>query len=65
VAEAPRVARPGGTVAAHLWDYAHGMRMLRAFWDPDEGRPFPLCHPGALAELFERAGLAGVETGSV
>jgi SAM-dependent methyltransferase len=28
-----RVTRTGGTVAAGVWDYGHGMEMLRAFWD--------------------------------
>ena len=28
-----RVTRPGGTVAAAVWDYAEGMEMLRVFWD--------------------------------
>ena len=25
--------RPGGTVAAYVWDYAGGMQLLRVFWD--------------------------------
>ena len=25
--------RPGGTVAAYVWDYADGMELLRSFWD--------------------------------
>ena len=28
-----RVTRPGGTVAAAVWDYGQGMQMLRVFWD--------------------------------
>jgi SAM-dependent methyltransferase len=66
--------RAGGTVAGYVWDYADGMEFLRYFWeeaiaaDPgaaslDEGRRFPLGRREALASLFERAGLAGVETG--
>ena len=31
--EAARVARPGGTVAAYVWDYAGRMELLRRFWD--------------------------------
>jgi SAM-dependent methyltransferase len=70
-AEMARVARPGGRVAAYVWDYAEGMELMRRFWeaaaalDPaaaalDEGRRFPLCAPGPLAELFTAAGLAEV-----
>jgi SAM-dependent methyltransferase len=65
--------RPGGTVAAYVWDYTEGMELLRSFWDEavasdpraaafDEGRRFPLCQRPALASLFEAAGLAHVET---
>lgn len=69
-----RVCRPGGLVAAYLWDYADGMRFLRLFWDAataldpaagalDEGRSrFTLCQPDRLAELFASSGLAEVET---
>ena len=28
-----RVTRPGGVVAAAVWDYGDGMQMLRTFWD--------------------------------
>jgi trans-aconitate methyltransferase len=67
-------AAPGGTVAAYVWDYAEGMRMLRAFWDAavevepaaaglDEGRTrFPLARPDALAGAWELAGLTEVAT---
>jgi SAM-dependent methyltransferase len=72
-AEMARVVRPGGTVAAYVWDYADGMQFLRLFWevatalDPaagelDEGRRFPICQPGALMALFRGAGLEVVET---
>jgi SAM-dependent methyltransferase len=64
--------RPGGIVAAYVWDYAEGMEFLRHFWeeaaasDPraaalDEGRRFPLCRAPALVALFGAAGLAQVE----
>ena len=33
LAEQIRVTRPGGLVAAAVWDYGDGMQMLRAFWD--------------------------------
>jgi SAM-dependent methyltransferase len=67
-----RVTRPGGRVAAYVWDYGEGMQMLRSFWDAavaldpgaaalDEGPRFPLCRPGPLRELWEAAGLREVE----
>lgn len=72
VAEMVRVARAGGTVAAYVWDYAGRMELMRHFWDAavaldpaalalDEGRRFPLCQPGPLADLFRDTGLGGVE----
>jgi ubiquinone/menaquinone biosynthesis C-methylase UbiE len=66
-------ARPGGTVASCVWDYADGMTMLRAFWDaameidpaaPDEGR-MRWCSPSELRELWETARLANVSTGEI
>ena len=42
--EMVRVTRPGGRVAAYVWDYAGGMQMMRHFWDavaavrPDDAR---------------------------
>src|SRR5215207_7242938 len=33
VAEMARVTRPGGPVAAYVWDYAEGMQLMRYFWD--------------------------------
>ena len=71
-AEMRRVARPGGTVAAYVWDYAHGAQFIRRFWDVavaldpearalDEGLRFPLCQPEALRSLFAGAGLTEVE----
>jgi SAM-dependent methyltransferase len=75
-AEMGRVARPGGTVAAYLWDYAGGMQLIRRFWDAavaldpdaarlDEATRFPLCHPDRLGELLEEAGLERVETRAI
>ena len=68
--------RPGGTVAAYVWDYAEGMEFLRIFWEEaaslhagadavDERRRFPLCRQSALGALFSDAGLAQVETASI
>ncbi len=75
-AEMRRAARPGGIVAAYVWDYAEGMGMMRRFWDAavaldptarelDEGLRFPLCRPGPLRALFEEAGLRAVEVAAV
>ena len=66
------VTRPGGIVAAYVWDYADGMTMLRRFWDAvtavhpsavamDEARRFPLCQPAALADVWRASGLDAVE----
>lgn len=68
--------RPGGTVAAYVWDYADGMGFLRRFWDAagravpsaaalDEGRRFPLCRPEALRGLWAAAGLVDVATTAI
>lgn len=72
LAEMTRVTGKGGTIGAYVWDYAGKMELMRFFWDAavelnpdaakmDEGIRFPLCRPEALVELFERAGLNGVE----
>lgn len=64
-------ARPGGTVAAYVWDYAEGMQLIRVFWDTaaamdaaahelDEAVRFPLCRPEPLRQLFVDAGLHDV-----
>ena len=69
--EMVRVTRPGGCVAAYVWDYAGGMQMMRHFWDAaiavnphdaklDQAERFPLCQPEALRALFERPGLESV-----
>ncbi len=65
-AELRRVVRPGGIVAACVWDFAERMQMLRAFWDaalsvdpdaPDEARVLRFGRPGEIAALLESAGL--------
>ena len=72
VTEMARAAKPGGLVAAYVWDYAGKMQFMRHFWnaavalDPvaadfDEGRRFPLCNPGPLADLFQSVGLTSVD----
>jgi SAM-dependent methyltransferase len=71
VGEMRRVTRPGGTVAAAVWDYAGDMTILRRFWDAaialdpaaaelDEGRSMPFCTPDELGDLWSAAGLAEV-----
>lgn len=72
LAEMTRVVRPGGAVAAYVWDYAGKMELMRYFWDAavaldpdaeslDEGRRFPICHPTPLAAVMAQAGLTDVE----
>lgn len=72
LAEMARVTGNGGKIGAYVWDYAGKMELMRLFWDAavelnpeaakmDEGVRFPLCRPKALVELFESAGLNGVE----
>jgi SAM-dependent methyltransferase len=71
--EMARVTRPGGTVAACMWDIGSGgMTMLRIFWQAarqiepaaeGEGRRAGTSE-GDLVDRFERAGLSDV-TGSV
>lgn len=74
--ESARVVRPGGTVAAYMWDYAGKMELMRYFWDAvgalkpenldrDEGRRFPICKPAPLRRLFEGAGLRNVQVRSI
>jgi SAM-dependent methyltransferase len=76
VREMRRVARPGGTVASAVWDYAGEMTILRTFWDAaiaadpgratalDEGRGMPYCREGELARLWETVGLGDVQAGA-
>ena len=76
VTEMLRVVRPGGDVAVYVWDYAGRMELMRYFWDAavalderaldmDEGRRFPVCRPGPLADLFAGAGLIDVATTAI
>jgi SAM-dependent methyltransferase len=72
-AEMRRVTRPGGKVAACVWDYDGEMTMLHRFWDAataldpgaagrHEGR-MPLCHLGELGALWHDAGLERIREG--
>lgn len=76
ISETVRVARPGGAVAAYVWDYTGKMELMRYFWDAavelkpedrerDEGRRFPICQPKPLKKLFQGAGLRNVEVRSL
>jgi SAM-dependent methyltransferase len=69
LAEMARVTRPGGVVAACVWDHAGGTGPLAAFWravhdlDPaahDEAR-LPGARAGHLAQLCQQAGLGRIE----
>jgi hypothetical protein len=71
-----RIAVPGATVAAYVWDYAIRMQLIRTFWDAvvaldpaaqslDEAVRFPICAPGPLAAAFQAAGLSAVETEAI
>lgn len=71
LAEMARVTRPGGVVAACVWDHGGGAGPLGAFWravhdlDPDATDEPPLAGSveGQLAELFAAAGMdAGVRS---
>jgi SAM-dependent methyltransferase len=65
--EMGRVTRPGGIVAACVWDHAGGRGPLTAFWsavrklDPaaDDESNLAGVREGHLAELFAQAGLGG------
>ena len=67
--EMARVTRPGGTVATCVWDHAGGGGPLSTFWeavhdiDPDASGEADLAgaRQGHLEELFEAAGLPGIE----
>jgi SAM-dependent methyltransferase len=70
MSEMARVTRPGGTVAAAVWDYSGGMEMLRMFWDEalalqpghaarDE-RHMRFCRSGELGTFFSGHGLQDV-----
>ena len=77
VAEMRRVTRPGGVVAATVWDSGGGMTALRMFWDTaavldpvaaeQRGRAMSkdVVRPGGLARLFDAAGLADVDERSL
>ena len=74
VSEMARVTRPGGTVAACMWDTAGGgMKMLDYFWDavrevePDAGgeREMAGTRDGDIADRMTRTGLEEVVSGAL
>jgi SAM-dependent methyltransferase len=77
VAGMKRVTKPGGAVAASVWDYPGEMTLLRSFWDAaaeldpdgvhavDERMQMRFGRDGELGELWRQAGLAGVEEGEI
>jgi SAM-dependent methyltransferase len=73
LAQMARVTRPGGVVAACVWDHAGGTGPLAAFWraahDLDPAAPdesgLPGARAGHLAELAKAAGLTVIESSSL
>jgi SAM-dependent methyltransferase len=75
--EMARVARPGGTVAAVVWDSRGGLVFQRMMWDTavaidpnaraarDSLFANPVAIPGGLAGFFREAGIENVETESI
>jgi len=75
--EMRRVTRPGGTVAAVVWDSRGGLVFQRMMWDTavaidpmarvarDSLFANPVAIPGGLAGFFNEAGLTKVQTHSV
>jgi SAM-dependent methyltransferase len=73
LAEQYRVVRPGGTIAAYVWDYSGEYVFARRFWDSalsidpraaayDPGRKAKICHEQNLRQALLAAGCTGVET---
>lgn len=77
VREMVRLTRPGGTVAAAVWDFAGGLTYQRIFWDTAAARDpeadaararhyaAALTWPGELEAAFAAAGLRSVVAGSL
>jgi SAM-dependent methyltransferase len=69
LAEMRRVTRPGGLVAASVWDHGGGRGPLSPFWsavhdlqpEATDESGLPGSREGDLADLFRRAGLESVE----
>ncbi len=76
VREMCRVTRPGGTIAAYVWDYAGRMELMRYFWAAaaeldaaaavlDQGERFPICRPDGLRDCFAAAGLEDLDVTAI
>jgi SAM-dependent methyltransferase len=67
------VTKPGGQVAAAVWDHVAGMMMLRLFWetadavDPSDKmqEPQAVLDRDALIGLWTKAGLQNIEIGAL
>ncbi|HEV2591526.1 MAG TPA: class I SAM-dependent methyltransferase [Gaiellaceae bacterium] len=71
IREMARVTRPGGTIAACVWDLAGRRSPMSTVWTvlnrfgfEGEGR-LPGAYAGSLCDIFVEAGLADVEEGEV
>ena len=74
LSEMRRVTRPGGVVAAYVWDYPSGeMQLMNYFWeaaaerdvaakDAHEANRFPFCEPHQLEDMFTATGLTEVQS---
>lgn len=73
LAEQHRAVRPGGMIAAYVWDYSGEYEFARRFWDAalsidpraaayDPGRTATICRAENLREALAGAGCTGVDT---
>jgi ubiquinone/menaquinone biosynthesis C-methylase UbiE len=73
LAEQHRVVRPGGLIAAYVWDYGGEYEFARRFWDAalsidpraaayDPGRKSKICRQESLRDALIAAGCTNVET---